>query len=252
VGDIKQIFLAVTSRYTELFQNNPCPVTRATYVDILNILNLSLFWDRHLRESLNLPPILTSRLNNEHPLLEKSVALHVLFQRLLQPMAIPTTNQPKSYLEMMAIQRPNTFTWVLTDLNHVLHLLPREISSGVLRDFLLEIATTTEVHELATISCEVFMKSNHRESIAAMPPSNLIELPVNSVFQMKCAPSPAAIASAIQASGRLLDLMCVAGSWHQSTRGTLSQLLSKLRRMLEPNEVRDRKYHSTTLDSTNS
>lgn len=255
MGDTKQILLAVTSRYTELFQNNTCSVTRATYVDILNILSLSLFWDRHLHESLNLSPILTSRLIHEHPLLEKSVALHVLFQRLLRPMTIPTTNQQKPYLETLAIHKPNTFTWMLTDLNSVLYRLPQEISSSILRDFLLEIATTTEVHELATISCKAFMKAIDGQSIAAMSPSNFAELPAIRMFQMKCAPSPATIASAIQISGRLLDLKCVPENWHQSTCGTLSQLLSKLRRMLEPNEVRDRNNHSTkpeiilTLDS---
>ena len=154
-------------------------------------------------------------------------------------MPIPSTNQEKSYLEMLAIQRPNTFTWMLTELDHMLHHLPREISSGALRDFLLEIATTTEVPELAAISYRIFMKTVDRKGIPVMPPSDVVELPVNRVFQMKYAPSPAVIAAAIQISGNLLDLMCAAGKWYQSTRTTLSRLLSELRRMLEPNEVRD-------------
>jgi len=223
----------------ELFQNNPCPVTRTTYIDIVNILSLSLFWHRPLDETPKLPPILTSRLINEHPLLEKSVALQVLFQWLLRSMAIQNASQEKSYLEMLAIRRPNTFTWMLTDLDNILHHLPREISSGVLRDFLLETATTTEVPELVAISYRTFMKTTNRKSITMMPPSNFVAIPVNRIFQMKCAPSPEVVAAAIQISGSLLDLMCAVGKWDQSTRATLSRLLCELRRMLEPNEVRD-------------
>ena len=234
MGDIEQIFLSVTSRYTELFQNNPCPITRTTYVDIVNTLSLSLFRHQPLRESPDLPPILISRSTNEQPVLEKSVALHVLFQCLLRPMPIPSARQDKSYLTMLAIQRPNTITWMLTDLDYILHHLPRETSAGALRDFLWEIATTTEVHELAAIAYRTFMKKAD-----PIPPSDSVELPVNRIFQMKFAPPPTLIAAAVQISGSLLDLMCVAGRWHQSTRETLSRLLSKLRQMLEPNEVRD-------------
>jgi len=253
VDNIKQILLPVTARYTELFENNPCPITRTAYVDILNILGMSLFRDRPRCETSYLPPILTSQLNNEHPLLEKAVAVHVLLQVLLGTMPIPTASQQKSYLQTLAIEKPNIFTWVLSNLDHIMDHLPQEIPSGALRGLLLEIATTTEVHELAAIACRTFMRTVDWESIAVMPLPDLSQLPVNRVFQMKCAPSPAVIAAAIQISGNLLDLMCVAERWHPSVRETLTRLLSKLRQMLQPNEVRDRDNHSTKpKDSANS
>lgn len=228
--------MTMTSSHAKLYCQNHCPITKAAFVDILNLLLIRCPSAQKL-EHIDIPDMQFYLGLRISPALIRAEFLHAILRSLRYYEGSSSLTHIDNIFGSLVANVPNLCTTVLQDLAHALNVQPALGNSEYLPRILLRMGAATEDDELAAVAYDLLATVLERQSVDVEHLANMSTLPLDIIGRWSKVPSPAAAAAAVRVSGTLLDALCTPNAFAEEVFRTLQRLLYRIRMMINANSV---------------
>lgn len=227
----------VAAAHPEMYRHNCCPITKAAYVDILNLLFIRYPTDLYLDEPIHISDIQPHLEMESSPALIRAKSHYVILRNLRSYERSSSLGHSDNIFGQLAANMPNLCTTVLRDLAHALIVQPTLGNSVYLPRILLQLGAATEDDELAVVAYNLLAMVVERYGSYTGYLTHVSTLPLDNIARWSKTPSPAAVAAAVRASGTLLDADCTPNSFTEKISRRVEKLLHRIRAMIDANSV---------------
>lgn len=234
-----KMITAVVSAHNHLYQRNPCPITQAAYVDVLNALLIRMQTNQPLYQQIDDLAVNCSFRSGISSTLLRSKANHVLIRDLLNGLQENNDSggQGESVIEGLAETAPNVCTMMLQDLAQALELQPALARSSYLPAALLRVGAATGDQELVTAAYNLLARILETQKVDLREFRDLSLLHLDRFTSVDRTPSPGAAAAMVRVSGALIDELCTPKEFTEGVSRALQQLLFRIRGMIDEYSV---------------
>jgi hypothetical protein len=236
IGTWSKLFMTMTSAHSEFYRQNHCPITKAAFVDILNLLLIRSPSGQKV-EHIDIPDIQLHLWPPISAALIRAESLHAILRNLRYYEGSSSPTHSDNVFGLLIANMPNLCTTVLQDLAHALKVQPTLGNSEYLPRVLLRVGAATEDDELAAVAYDLLATLLEQHSVDVKHLANISTLPLDIISRWSKVPSPTAAAAAVRASGTLLDALCTPGAFAEEVYRTLQRLLYRIRVMIDANSV---------------
>jgi len=213
-----------------LYRRNAFPITKAAYLDALNVL-LVRYPDKFLNSentTFDIQPNLT-----QTPALVRAQSFYLIVREILGERQ---NGQIEPLIDALARERPNLCTIVLQDLIQAFNLQSSNGTSTALLDSLIRIVTSTEDNDLLAVSYELLAKIVENGGKLKLSTNVALSL-LDSSLRTNKIRSPVAVGGAVRILGFVLDASCSEVTFTKDVSRALQGLFYNIRTMIHENSV---------------